>query len=356
MKKSIGLIALLLIFCLNITALAAEPVSSYRVNEDGRELIIKTFEITPDADPQELIEPEFTEKGFTFAYLEIKTDEVTSHHSKEISVTRDAESGSNKNSDIISKFEPYIDQDEDGMVGRLHLDTGSFDTKVKGYTTQSYTVSATREYGGFAYSDPSGIPQTTEKDGMTLHITGVSWIVTGTELVGDSLLPNQYKAVVSYGATASKSVVTGYITTAAYRGVIEKTVVDKIIVTITYEGTAIPVDYTWIWIVLAALAGLLLLCGIGVVIFLLRARDVEIYNKHGDDYERIGHEWIDFKNPVVNLLPHKRNAYTGDYLLVLSKKAALALMDKELNVRLENQTICRKVENDKIYIMEGNEE
>ena len=353
MIKNILKIALTLILCLNmtITTFALSPISTDRVSRDGRELMVKTFEISPYDNPQKLIEQDFVYRRFTFSNLEINTDEVISFHTREVSVSVDVET-SNRNN-IVSHFTPYIDYERDRMTGRLYLDTGSLYTRSRGFTTQNYTVSATRTFGGFRHNDPSDIPRTIVENGRTLYITGINWVVTGTELVGDSLLPSSFNAVVSYSGTASRRVSIGYITTATYRGAIEQAVVDRVIVTIIYEGTPLHSNRTWLWILLAVLGALLLLGGAAAWIYFSMARDVEIYNKHGDEYERIGREWIDFKNPVVNLLPHKRNAYTEDYLLMLSKKAVLELMGKDLEIRIENQTIRRKVDNDKIFIRES---
>lgn len=353
--KRIFVMAVVLAMCMGVTTFAVELVAIDRVTRDGQTLIVKTYEIAPGDDPDSLIESDFEDEGYTFTYLEFKTDEVKSYHSKEILFSREVETGSSSTAEIVGKFEPFIDHEEDGMVGRVYLDTASMNTVVKGYSKQSYTVSATREYGGFAYNDPSSIPRTTEKDGITLNIADINWVVTGTDLVGDSLLPNQYKAVVSYSGTAYKNVVTRYITTAAYSGIIEKTVVDKVIVTVTYAGTPLPADYTRLWWLLAALGALLLLGGMVVIIIFTVKRDVEIYNKHGDEYERIGREFIDFKRPEVNFLPHKRNSYTADYVLILRKKAAQTLMGREITIRFENKSISRKVDNDKIYISEDDE-
>jgi hypothetical protein len=256
MRKRTVLFALALAFACNFSATAVEPLAVDRVNRDGRELIVKTYELPPGEDPQSLIESDFEENGFAFSYLETQTEEVKSYHAKEIRLEKEAETAGAGAGEILGRFAPYLDYEEDGMTGRLYLDTASLNTRAKGYAQKSYAVTATKEYGGFAYADPSQIPRTVEKDGLTLNLTGISWQATGAELVGDSLLPNQYKAAASYAGVSGKSVPTGYNTAAAYAGVIEKTVVDRLDIRILYEGTEIPPDNRILIIILLALAAL----------------------------------------------------------------------------------------------------
>ena len=43
----------------------------------------------------------------------------------------------------------------------------------------------------------SYVPATTIKNGRTLSLANVEWQVTGTDLVGEALMPSQYQAVAT---------------------------------------------------------------------------------------------------------------------------------------------------------------
>lgn len=75
------------------------------------------------------------------------------------------------------------------------------------------------------------------KNGRTLNLTNVEWQVTGTDLVGEALMPSQYQAVATYSAKASYQAATGYVTTAEYIGDVTHEGVESVTYVLTYIGT-----------------------------------------------------------------------------------------------------------------------
>ena len=333
----------------HLAAFASSAINTERISRDGAEYIIKTFEVTSDADAETLIKADFKVKKYLFSHQSTDKNEVTIETSKEVKFTREITTQTNDTAVILKNFEPYIECEENGMTGRAYIDPSTIVTEVAGYTKSSYTISDTKEFGGFRYNDPSGVPRTTVKDGHTLNLVNINWIVTGTDLVGDSLIPSQYKAVASYSATATRTVPTGYITTVTYTGTISKTVVEKVIYTITYRGEKIPDDFMWLFILGGVLLAAMLVAGLIFIVITVK-KDVEIYNQHGDSYNLIGREWINYKKPTVDLLPYLQDARSKSYLLVLSKRAARELLNKEILIRFDDRSLTRKVDSDKIYI------
>jgi hypothetical protein len=65
----------------------------------------------------------------------------------------------------------------------------------------------------------------------------VEWQVTGTDLVGEALMPSQYQAVATYSAKASYQAATGYVTTAEYIGDVTHEGVESVTYVLTYIGT-----------------------------------------------------------------------------------------------------------------------
>lgn len=82
----------------------------------------------------------------------------------------------------------------------------------------------------------SYVPATTIKNGRTLSLANVEWQVTGTDLVGETLMPSSYQAVATYSAKASYNAATGYITTAEYVGDISHEGIESITYVLTYLG------------------------------------------------------------------------------------------------------------------------
>lgn len=119
----------------------------------------------------------------------------------------------------------------------LALDHTSLNTVAAGYATKNYTVTETKTIGQLDRNDMSYVPATTIKNGRTLSLANVEWQVTGTDLVGEALMPSQYQAVATYSAKASYQAATGYVTTAEYVGDVTHEGVESVTYVLTYIGT-----------------------------------------------------------------------------------------------------------------------
>ena len=139
-------------------------------------------------------------------------------------------------------------------------------------------------HGHLIVDHVSYVPPTTVKNGKTLSLANVEWQVTGTALVGESLVPAQYQAVATYSASGSYQAATGYVTTAEYRGTVTAEGVGSITYTVVYTGSEIVPVKTHIWdngslsAPLLIIAAVLLCAGIAAVLILLRRRkNVYVY-------------------------------------------------------------------------------
>ncbi len=65
MKRAAVLLALLCMLTVSASA-SYIPEDVVSENRDGRQLIIKTYTLSPDANPSELVEPPFDLEGFTY--------------------------------------------------------------------------------------------------------------------------------------------------------------------------------------------------------------------------------------------------------------------------------------------------
>ena len=217
MKKAI--LCVLLTLAMSVNAFALEvPTDTVVQNLNGSQQAIKTYTIPPDQDPATLIEEPFELEGFLYTFANIvKTEnpvEETKVHTEIITI----ETAKKDLSVVLENLEPTIEYDDGVFKGRLALDHTSIVTEAAGYTTKSYTVTETKTIGQLDRNDMSYVPATTVKDGRTLTLANVEWQVTGTDLVGEALMPSSYQAIATYSAKASYNAATGYITTAEYVG------------------------------------------------------------------------------------------------------------------------------------------
>ncbi len=235
MKKL--LLSLLMALALSAGALAMEvPTSTVIQNLNGSQQLIKIYTLSPDADPQTLIEAPFDLEGYVYTFADIVKTENHAADTDRHTETVTLETSSNELSDILEQLAPTMEYNDGVYTGTLALDHTSLRTEASGYTTKSRTVSATRTIGPVDRNDMSYVPSTTVKDGVTLSLTGVDWQITGTDVVGESLAPSSYQAVASYSGKTYYKAATGYVTTAQYVGEISRDELESITYQVTYIG------------------------------------------------------------------------------------------------------------------------
>lgn len=243
MKRYVILMALALSLAMPTSAFALEvPSETIVQNLNGSQQVIKTYTISPEADPQELIEEPFTLEGYRYTFADIVKVENHVQDSRQQTETVTVETSKNELGLILEKLAPTLDYDDGQYCGKLALDHTSIYTEAAGYTTRSYNVTETKTIGQLDRNDMSYVPATTVKDGRTLKLSNVEWQVTGTDLVGEALMPSSYQAVATYSGKVYYSAATGYITTADYVGEVTREGVESVTYQVTYLGTEAQSD------------------------------------------------------------------------------------------------------------------
>lgn len=238
MKKAI--LCVLLTLSMSVNAFALEvPTDTVVQNLNGSQQAIKTYTIPPDQDPATLIEDPFELEGFLYTFANIIKTENPIEESKVHTEVITIETAKKDLSVVLENLEPTIEFDDGNFKGTLALDHTSIVTEAAGYTTKSYTVTETKTIGQLDRNDMSYVPATTVKDGRTLNLANVEWQVTGTDLVGEALMPSSYQAIATYSAKASYNAATGYITTAEYVGEVTHEGIESITYVLTYLGEEI---------------------------------------------------------------------------------------------------------------------
>lgn len=237
-------LGLILILSLTTGVFAAEvPENLVVENLNGQQRMVKTYVLSPDADPDTLKEPSFEYDGFLYNWAYTTKEEQPYLETKTVTETVTVETASKDLSAILAELAPSIPYEQDGFTGELALDHTTLVTEAAGYTTKYSTVTDTKVISNLDRNDMSYVPATTTKNGKTLSLVDVEWQVTGTDLVGEALVPSRYQAVATYSASSSYSVATGYVTTVEYTGEVTAEGIENITYTVVYTGTEIlPVE------------------------------------------------------------------------------------------------------------------
>lgn len=334
MKRAVALLALLC--ALTATASAAYvPEDVVSENIDGRQLIVKTYSLPPDADPSELVEEPFEVEGYAYRYLETVKEERLFEDSKFQTETVTLETDTNDLAAILEQLAPTVEYSKDGYSGTLTLDHTSLQTEAAGYTTKYYTITDTKQFTGLDRNDPSYVPTTTVKNGSTLKLNDISWTVTGAGLADDTLVPTSYTATATYTATGSRSVATGYVTVASYTGEVTAEGVEAVKYTVTYLGSPVRLldGFNPVW--LLAAGGLLLLVCAGIGIYLLKRPRAVIYamNARGVAYKKLGKQKISPRTPKLDLTK-LREYPAGDASVELPSKLAHKLAGRIITIQM----------------------
>lgn len=342
-------LALVLAFAMTTSALTAEVPDNLVVeNLNGQQRIVKTYVLPPEKDPETLKEPSFDYDGFTYTWAFTTKDEHAFLESKSVTETVTVETASNNLDKILAELAPSVPYDDGEYSGELALDHTTISTVAADYTTQYGTVTATKTIGPVDRNDMSYVPATTVKNGMTLKLSGVTWQVTGTDLVGDTLAPASYQAVATYSASTSSKVATGYVTTAEYKGEVTASGVDSITYTVVYvgeettpaaiSGSAAAATPRRIITAVLCLIPLLLLAGLGVFLF-QRRKNVYVYVP-GDrprDYRLVAKYRVEPEKPEIDisdLEPYPEGIVAVEIKRPLAKK----LLGQNFTVR--HRTAC----------------
>jgi len=371
-------IILILACILSVGAAASPiPVNIERKTIGGTEYIVKTFIVSENIAAEMLVESDFETDGSMFRYTSADRKENISESSRYAVNQATVNTSTNATAAILQQFAPSINYSEDGYFGILTLDTGSLATHPSEYGTRNDPVSKTREYPGLMYNDPSHIPKSISTEGITLALTNIEWIVTGTALAGSALVPVEYKAIASYSGSQNVTYVRSYTATANYTGIVTKKTVDSVNYTITYTGTIIPTaevteppvtteDTTepeteqesepdgsktpvinYLGFLMIALLLCLIFAGVvGIIYYFKYIRKkkqnktgISIYNLINDEYILLGIEPLDGSEIIIDLDKFNDSIKSSSFGFVLDKNSAGMLSGNTIAADYNGETL-----------------
>lgn len=215
------------------------PFEITNVDERGTWLVVKSYEVPADVDPQtDLVEQDVYREGKLYEARDILQKKTPgSTDSREASKSVTITSASKDKTAILKQLDEQTFYSEGGYEGYLTLDQNSIKSEVSGTSGYSYPITEKKEYTGLTRNDPSLIEKSIVKNGVTLNLGDVNWMSMGSTVSGDSIV-STYKAVATYSGTAYGSKADGYIVTAEYKGTVTKEVAGDYIYSIIYAPAA----------------------------------------------------------------------------------------------------------------------
>lgn len=220
---------------------AAVPVSQTENDINGRHILTKVFDVTPDTDPETLKEDGMTVGGYTYELISItkgaaESFEDTQTVSEPQTLPLTAKTSDDAYREAVVSFAPTIEYDKDGYKGTLYLDNASIEVSETGRTQQKGSDAVTKSYT-LEYNDDDQVPATITHNGKTYNRMSISW--ADGEYGEDGVVPNNYIATVRYGRSYTYSTVDGYQATATYAGEVGFHSTNTIRYTVEYLGTPV---------------------------------------------------------------------------------------------------------------------
>jgi hypothetical protein len=244
------------------------PLSVETLTEGGVELLVKTYEVAPDATHESLVEEKPERAGVAYTLREITKQELPpATASKSVSQAVAVTAPSDKQEDILPLLEKALSYNADGYTGDLFLDENSISAEVESTKGYTYTAKEVRQYTGLNRNDPYLLPKTIEKNGLTYALADVRWS-GGCENSPSSV----YTADVTYTAKATGQAPDEYLVTATYTGQVTKETPGNMLYTLTYEPVPEPVipdntDWSAVGRIVLIVIGVLALAVLAVFLF-----------------------------------------------------------------------------------------
>lgn len=216
------------------------PVSQTEANINGRQMLTKVFEVSPDTDPESLKEYGLVIGGYEYTLSSFTKETATKEDTKSVSKDQTiALKSSNKNDaylEALKSFSQTIAFDEDGYAGELNLIAATIEVSETGRSTQKASDVKTKTYT-FDYNDDSLVPASITVGGKTYNRMSVSW--SDGAYGPDGVMPENYIATARYGRSWSYSSVDGYQATATYTGSVSLRDATMVRYTVEYIGSPV---------------------------------------------------------------------------------------------------------------------
>ena len=267
---------------------------------------------------------------------------------KDITTTKTITSKTNNELSIINQLGQTLEYNEDGFIGTydLNINTLKIKSNYNGYYEK--LIEETKEYNNLSRNDLDFINKEIQKDGITLNLLNTTWETETTKKVGDTEIPDTYKAICYYAGKIKVDYPLTYTVTGEYFGNAEKVEINPVRYTIVYKEkqAEIPQEKNNIVPIVAGVSGGTTI--IALVILLFR-KNIKIYNLQDGKWVLVGKAFINYKKPKLKLDKFKHLEVTSKYKIELSKDLVNKISGKFIEISKKNIKIKHIInEKDKI--------
>jgi len=199
------------------------PVAVFENRENNRREIIRVYELWAHESAADISREPFTREGFLFESTEITRQTIPGFSTRDHNEIVTINTQTNDLSAVIGLLAPTLEfTTEDGYFGVLSLDVTTIQMEQAGTRTNRSTITTAREFPHLSAPDMALIPRTVTDRNRTYELTDVQWRQQSGENIDYRDVPVSFTAVATFSRTATSTVVTGYITTAEYRGTVSR--------------------------------------------------------------------------------------------------------------------------------------
>ena len=293
---------------------------------------LKTFEnqeVVPVEKVEEYknsINDEIEFEGIRYRLKDIEQNENKKNTTKEKELTQTIIVTNNNKNAILKLFENKKSINEDGYVGTLELQKDSLQIRANESYIEEYKETIQKTYNNVSQNELNDIPKQIVENGVTYYLVKPIWNIATTDV-------KNYKATVNY------------------KGVLQKDVIDSIIITTKYEEIPkeeikeeIPTknDYTTP-IIAGTTTSIIIYSGI----IILRRKNVKVFNYDEDgNCKIIKRTRLNNKELVVDITPLRLG--TNKYKIELSTQIFNELKGKNITIKYFDKQFIVEVK-DRIF-------
>ncbi len=335
-KKMLKRTAMVLFATIVLTTVNCFATTNEEIyTKDNVEYIKRTYTVAQEQENDFLLnlQKEFKIDKKTYQLENTKKTGGDITETIDINTTKTIKSNSNKLEKILEQLPEEIEYNEDEFIGTYILDINSIDIESQYNGYKEYLVEETKIYNDLDTNDLNNIPKQIKKNGLTLDLITTNWEITETRQLQDNSIPSKYKATCYYATKTRQNNPTTYNVTAEYNGTASKTIENDYTYEITYKHIA--TDKNYIPVILISGGATLII----VVLFVIRKKNVTIYNFQNKEWKEIGKQKI--TKPIIKLDRYNYKVKSNRYKIVIDEKFIDKHNGEMLKIKRQKRTIDR---------------
>lgn len=225
---------------------------------------------------------------------------------------------------VISLFNETKDFEDEGYTGTLVRDNSTLKVQINDSYQEEYKVYLQKTYDNVPSNELNDIPKEIRENGTTYYLVNPVWNIAETQMVANNEVPVKYNGTMYYEGVKTKTIITSYLATVKYTGILEKQVPDTTTFIAEYEEVK---EYGYIAPTIIGTTGIIFFSGI----ILFRLKNVKVYNLQDGEYKLIKRLHLNKSKLFIDLTP--TSFQTNKYKIVLSKSLYRSIKGKNIKFK-----------------------